>query len=69
MTLDFSAYCRNQGIKRQFTTRYALQQNGVVERKNQTIMNMARSMLKAKKLPNEYWAESVKDSFFGSMEW
>lgn len=35
------------------------QQNGVAERKNQTIMDMKRSMLKSKHLPNEYWAEAV----------
>eukprot|EP00253_Pinus_taeda_P035659 PITA_35659 len=34
-------------------------QNGVVERKNRTIMDMARSMLNAKHLPNDYWAEAV----------
>ena len=58
------------GIKRQFTTRYTPQQNGIVERKNRTIMEMARSMMKAKHLPNESWVvyilihsptKSVKD--------
>lgn len=39
--------------------RYTPQQNGVAERKIQTIMNMVRSMLKAKNLPNEYWANVV----------
>lgn len=33
-------------IKRQFTTKYTPQQNGVAERKNITIMNMAKCMLK-----------------------
>ena len=35
------------------------QQNGVAERKNRTILEMARSMLKSKKLPKEFWAEAV----------
>ena len=35
------------------------QQNGVAERKNRTILDMARSMLKSKKLPKEFWAEVV----------
>ncbi|KAE8683276.1 TMV resistance protein N-like [Hibiscus syriacus] len=35
------------------------QQNGVAERKNRTILDMARSMLKSKKLPKEFWAEAV----------
>ena len=56
---EFLKFCRENGIHKQFTTRYTLQQNGVAERKNRTIMEMARSMLKAKHLPNEYWAEAV----------
>jgi transposase InsO family protein len=50
-------FCWCHGIKRQFTTRYTPQQNGVAERKNQTIINMARSMLKEKYLSNEYWGD------------
>eukprot|EP00253_Pinus_taeda_P033255 PITA_33255 len=40
-------------------SRYTPQQNGVPERKNRTIMDMARSMLKGKHLPNDYWDEAV----------
>ena len=50
-------FCRENGIHKQFTTMYTPQQNGVAERKNRTIMEMVRSMLKAKHLPNEYWEE------------
>jgi hypothetical protein len=56
---DFMEFCQSHGIKRQFTTRYTLQQNGVAKRKNQTIMNMARSMLKGKHILNEYWGDAV----------
>ena len=38
---------------------YAFMQNGMAERKNRTILDMARSMLKSKKLPKEFWAEAV----------
>ena len=53
---EFFNFCKDHGIHKQFTTRYTPQQNGVAERKNRTIMEMARSMLKAKHLSNEYWA-------------
>jgi len=56
---EFLHFCRENGIHKQFTARYTPQQNGVAERKNRTIMDMARSMLKAKHLPNDYWAEAV----------
>jgi hypothetical protein len=48
----------------QTTTRYTPQHNGVAERKNQTIMNMARSLLKDKCLSNIFWAEAVACSAY-----
>eukprot|EP00253_Pinus_taeda_P019893 PITA_19893 len=56
---EFLSFCRENGIHKQFTTRYTPQQNCVAERKNMTIMDMAKSMLKEKHLPNDYWAEAV----------
>ena len=40
------------------------QQNGITERKNRTVVKMARSMLKAKGLPNEFWAEAVATAVY-----
>ncbi len=48
----FLQYCKENGIQRQLTVRRTPQQNGVAERKNPTIEEMARSMLKGKGLPN-----------------
>ena len=56
---DFNEFCKENGIKKQLTIAYTLQQNGVVERKNWTIMNMVRSMLSEKKLPKTFWPEAV----------
>jgi len=41
------------------TCPYTPQHNGVTERKNRTIRDMARSMLKAKGMPNYFRAEVV----------
>lgn len=60
---DFIDFCKQHGIIMQ-TTRYTPQQNGVAERKNQTIMNMARCMLKEKNLCNDYWAEVVATAVY-----
>ena len=46
------------------TAPYSPQQNGVVERRNQTIVGMARSLLKAKKVPDEFWGEAVSSAVF-----
>jgi len=43
----------NAGIEHQFTTPYTPQHNGVVERKNRTIMEMTRCLLHDKGLPNK----------------
>ncbi|KAG7547302.1 Reverse transcriptase RNA-dependent DNA polymerase [Arabidopsis suecica] len=59
---EFSDYCKEQGIRRQLTTAYTPQQNGIAERKNRTVMNMVRSMLSARKVPKIFWPEVVKDS-------
>ena len=56
---EFLRFCKENDIQKQFTTRYTPQQNNVAERKNRTIMDMVRSMLKAKHFPNEYWVEAA----------
>eukprot|EP00253_Pinus_taeda_P026732 PITA_26732 len=55
----FSNFCDTHGIKCQFTTPYTPQQNSVVERRNRTVVEMARSMLQHKNVPNKFWAEAV----------
>jgi hypothetical protein len=48
----------------QTTASYTPQQNGVAERKNQTIMNMERTLLKEKSLSNRFWVEAVACSVY-----
>lgn len=52
-------YCKEHGIKRQLTMYYKLQQNDMAKGKNRTIVEMARSILKEKGLPNKLWAEVI----------
>ena len=61
---EFVDFCKHHGIKKKTTTRYTPQQNGVAERKNCTIMNMVRSLLRARKLSKDYWAEVVACSVY-----
>ena len=60
----FSKFCLEHGIKRQLTAPYSPQQNGIVERKNKTVMSMVRAMLKAKDLPRELWGEAVSTTVY-----
>ncbi|GJY85512.1 retrovirus-related pol polyprotein from transposon TNT 1-94 [Tanacetum coccineum] len=48
-----------RGITRQLTAPYTPEQNDVAERKNRTVVEMARSMLKQKGMPHSFWAEGV----------
>ncbi|KAL4301681.1 hypothetical protein GQ457_10G015230 [Hibiscus cannabinus] len=56
---EFNDFCKENGIRRPLIVPRSPQQNGIAERKNRTILNMARSMLKAKNMPKEFWAEAV----------
>lgn len=56
---SFLDYCKRNGIKHQLTASYTPQQNGISERKNRTIVEMARSMLTEKNVPKVFWAEAV----------
>jgi transposase InsO family protein len=51
---EFEVFCANHDIRRQLTTAYTPQQNGVSERKNRTILNMVRSLLARGNIPNNF---------------
>ncbi|KAF8672420.1 hypothetical protein HU200_049631 [Digitaria exilis] len=61
---DFVKYCAELGVQRQLTAAYSPQQNGVVERRNQTVVGTARSMMKAKDLPGVFWGEAVTTAVY-----
>jgi transposase InsO family protein len=60
----FTAYCNEQGIKHNTTAPYSPQQNGVVERRNQSVVEMARCLLKSMKVPAKFWGEAVKTAVY-----
>ena len=54
----------SKGIKRQFSIPRTPQQNGVVERKNRTLIEAARSMLADSGLPLTFWAEAINTACY-----
>ena len=64
MSREFQAFCDTHGIKRHMTVPYSPQQNGVVERRNRTLMEMTRSIMKAMKIPHYLWGEAVRHSTY-----
>jgi transposase InsO family protein len=49
-----AAHFAETGVKRHLMAPYSPQQNGIVERRNQTVVGMARCMPKAKVMPSYF---------------
>ena len=64
MSQDFQDYCNKNDIKRHLTAPYSPQQNGVVERRNRTLLEMTRSILKHMSVPNVLWGEAVRHATY-----
>ena len=61
---EFSDFLQKHGIRRQFTCRYTPQQNGVAERKNRHIAEIARALMAEKNMPHHFWAEAVTTAIY-----
>jgi hypothetical protein len=59
MSSDFKEFCDKHGITREYTILGTPQQNGVVERKNRTVQQMARSMMNEKNIGQNYQVEAI----------
>ncbi|KAH9779609.1 hypothetical protein KPL71_007757 [Citrus sinensis] len=60
----FENFCNDFSIEHQFSSPRTPQQNGVVERKNRSIQEMARTMLNENSLPKYFWAEAVNTACY-----
>jgi hypothetical protein len=65
---QIEGFLEEEGIKHEFSSPYTPQQNGVVERKNRTLLDMARTMLDEYKTPNRFWAEAINTACY-SINW
>ncbi|GJY84436.1 putative ribonuclease H-like domain-containing protein [Tanacetum coccineum] len=57
-------FCREKGIKREYSVARTPQQNGVAERRNRTLIEAARTMLADSKLHTTFWAEAVSTACY-----
>jgi hypothetical protein len=51
---QIESFLEEEGIKHEFSSPYTPQQNGVVERKNRTLLDMARTMLDEYTTPDRF---------------
>jgi hypothetical protein len=61
---QIEGFLEKEGIKHEFSSLYTPQQNGVVERKNRTLLDMARTMLDEYKTPDRFWAEAINTACY-----
>jgi transposase InsO family protein len=57
-------FLEEEGIKHEFSSPYTPQQNGVVEMKNKTLLDMARTMLDEYKTSDRFWAEAINTTCY-----
>ena len=54
-----NSWCGQQGIEIQMTAPYSPSQNGVAERANRTLVELARAMIRGQKMPEFLWEQAV----------
>jgi transposase InsO family protein len=61
---SFDEFCLEHGIDQQFSVSCVPQQNGVVERKNHTLVEMARTMLDEHRTPRRFCADAISTACY-----
>ncbi|KAL8109524.1 hypothetical protein AgCh_025583 [Apium graveolens] len=61
---EFKKFYKKDGLIRHYTAPYMPQQNGVMERRNRTVVEMAKICLKEMKLPSFMWGEVIRHSVY-----
>jgi hypothetical protein len=61
---NFAEYCLEHGVWRQLTMPYSPRQNGVVERRNGTVVGTAKSMMKVKSMPAWFSGEAILTAIY-----
>jgi transposase InsO family protein len=61
---QIEGFLEEEGIKHEFSSPYTPQQNIVVERKNRTLLDMARTMFYEYKTPDRFWAEAINTACY-----
>jgi transposase InsO family protein len=61
---NFNDFCREAGIKRELTVPYNPHQNEVAERKNRSIIGVAKAMIRDKDLSMFLWAKACNTTMY-----
>jgi transposase InsO family protein len=61
---SFGEFCLEHGIDQQFSAPHVPQQNGVMEQKNRTLIEMARTMLDEHRTHRRFWADAISTACY-----
>ena len=61
---EVKQFCQNARILQTFSGPYSPQQQGISERRNRTLFDMVRAMLKDCKLSKDFWAEALNTAVY-----
>ena len=61
---EFENYLKAEGIRHELTVPKTPQQNGIAERLNQTLVEMAQSMLLDSKFSKKFWGEAISTAVY-----
>jgi transposase InsO family protein len=61
---SFDQFCLEYSVDQQFSALRVPQQNGVVKRKNHTLVEMARTILDEHKTPRRFWADAISTTCY-----
>ena len=61
---DFEVFCNDKGIKRQTSTPKTPPQNGIVEKRNRSVIDYARTLMMKKNVELKYWREVVSTAVY-----
>jgi transposase InsO family protein len=62
--VSFDHFCLEHSVDQQFFTPRVPQQNGVVKRKNRTLVEMSRTMLDEHRTPRCFWAYAISTACY-----
>jgi transposase InsO family protein len=57
-------FCLEHGVDQQFSALCVSQQNVVVEQKNHTLVEMARTMLIEHRTSRRFWTDAISTSYY-----
>jgi transposase InsO family protein len=61
---SFDEFCLEHGIDQQFSASHVSQQNGVMERKNRTLVEMTRTMFNEHRTPRHFWVDAISTACY-----